>query len=97
MIPLFLRNSRRALQGAHALRRVSGVRLISVFGHNNYFQVFQGWHKHVACNSFSVSLQTVEELRKAPRFVVGIGNKIFEQSGFFASMVNSFSLVLQNL
>ena len=54
-------------------------------------------HKHVACNSFSVSLQTVEELRKAPRFVVGIGNKIFEQSGFFASMVNSFSLVLQNL
>ena len=61
------------------------------------FQVFQGWHKHVACNSFSVSLQTVEELRKAPRFVVGIGNKIFEQSGFFASMVNSFSLGFQNL
>ena len=44
-----------------------------------------------------MSLQTVEELRKAPRFVVGIGNKIFEQSGFFASMGNSLCLVLQKL
>ena len=37
MIPIFLRNGRRALQGAHALRRVSGVRLISVFGHDFFF------------------------------------------------------------
>ena len=50
MIPLFLRNSRRALQGAHALRRVSGALLISVFRHN-YLHVFQVWHNHVVQNA----------------------------------------------
>ena len=46
MIPLFLRNSRRALQGAHALRRVSGVHLISVFGHDFFLR----------CSKFDINM-----------------------------------------
>ena len=46
MIPLFLRNGRRALQGAHALRRVSGVHLISVFGHDFFLR----------CSKFDINM-----------------------------------------
>ena len=80
MIPLFLHNGRRALQGAHALRRVSGARLISAFAvmifHELHESIFR-LHNYEFCNDsrlFSLSLQMVEELRKTPRPAVGIGN-----------------------
>ena len=80
MIPLFLHNGRRALQGAHALQRVSGARLISVFAvmilHDLRESIFR-LHNHEFCNDFplcSLSLQMVEELRKAPRPAAGIGS-----------------------